>query len=271
MTVLLTGATGLVGSRLVPRLLYAGISIRALVRPGKTAPAGVTVIEGDLLDPRTLQAAVTGVEAIIHLAAVLRTPDPADIVRANVEGTENLLAAVAEHAPNARVIMASTGLVYAGDLPRPAREDDATTAPMPYPASKIVAEQALRDSGLSWSIIRFGFVYGDNDGHLQSAPGLLGSWNWHPAATLSLIHHRDIATAMLLALDGAMDGRIVNLTDDAPATVSEIARIVGTDYPESNAPLENPWTGHLDGNLARELGFRPTVRSMYQAAEEHAL
>lgn len=167
--------------------------------------------------------------------------------------------------------MASTGLVYASDLPRPARESDAATASLPYPASKVIAEQALRDSGLTWSILRFGFVYGDGDGHLQSAPGLLLDWNWHPAATLSLIHHRDIATAMLLALNGGMDGRIVNLTDDAPAAVAEIARVVGADYPESNAPLENPWAGHLDGTLARDLGFVPTVRSMYQAAQENAL
>ena len=112
--------------------------------------------------------------------------------------------------------VALTGLVYAADLPYPAREDDPTTAPMPYPASKVTAERSLRESGLTWSILRFAFVYGDGDGHLQSAPELLGGWNWHPAATLSLIHHRDIAVAIVLALDGAMDSKVVNLTDDAP-------------------------------------------------------
>lgn len=271
MTVLITGATGLVGTRLLQRLIDVGIDTRALVRAGKTVPESVTAVEGDLLDPATLTAAVTGIDAVIHLAAVLRTPDPADITRANVDGTANLIAAIAEHTPSARFIMASTGLVYAGDLSRPAREDDPSTAPMPYPASKVIAEQALRDSGLNWSILRLAFVYGDNDGHLQSAPGLFSQWNWHPAATLSLIHHRDIASAMLLALDGAMDGRIVNLTDDAPQTVSEITKLVGVSYSESNRPLENPWYGHLDGTLARELGFVPTIRSMYQAAEENAL
>lgn len=271
MTVLVTGATGLVGTRLIARLVDAGVDVRALVRGGKAVPTGVPSVEGDLLDPATLTAAVAGVDAVVHLAAVLRTPDPADITRANVEGTANLISAVAQHAPSARVFMASTGLVYASDLPRAAREDDPTTAPMPYPASKAIAEQALRDSGLTWSILRFGFVYGDADGHLQSAPGLLGAWGWHPAATMSLVHHRDIATGVLLALDGAMDGRIVNLTDDAPTSVAEISRLVGADYPESNSPLENPWNGHLDGTVARDLGFTPTVRSLYQAAAAGAL
>lgn len=271
MTILITGGTGLVGTRLLRRLVDAGIDCRAIVRPGKELPAGVTAVEGDLLDPATLPKAVDGVSAVIHLAAVLRTPDPAQIHAVNVEGTQNLIDAVRTHAPDARVIMASTNLVYDADLPRPAREDDPTSPTMPYPASKVVAERALRESGLTWSILRFSFVYGDGDGHLQSAPGLLGSWNWHPAQTMSLIHHRDIASAVQLALTGAMDGHVVNLADDAPASVYEIARVVGADYPESAAPLTNPWNGHVDGGLARELGFVPAVRSLYQAAAEGAL
>ncbi|MFK4548031.1 UDP-glucose 4-epimerase [Streptomyces tendae] len=266
MTILITGATGLVGTRLLPRLRDAGLDCRALVRPGKEVPAGVATAEGDLLDSSSLPQAVEGIDAVVHLAAVLRTPDPALIQRVNVEGTHNLIAALKAGAPDARVVMASTGLVYDTDLPGPAREDDSTTAQQPYPASKVVAEQALRDSGLNWSILRLAFVYGDDDGHLQSAPKLLGSWNWHPAKTLSLVHHQDIATAVRLALTGAMDGRTVNITDDAPATVLEIARLLGAEYKGSAEPLTDPWEGHLDGSLARSLGFTPTVPSMYRSA-----
>ncbi|MGC9154533.1 MAG: NAD-dependent epimerase/dehydratase family protein [Ferrimicrobium sp.] len=271
MTILITGATGLVGSRLIPRLVDAGYNCRALVRPGGPLPDGVTSVAGDLLDPTTLPEAVEGISAVIHLAAVLRTPDPEQIRRVNVDGTHNLITAVRTHAPEARIIMASTNLVYDEHLPWPAREDDPVDPTRPYPASKVIAEQELRRSGLTWSILRFAFVYGDGDGHLQSAPGLLGSWGWHPAATLSLIHHRDIATAMQLALTGVLDRRIVNLADDAPTSVYEIARIVGTDYPTSAQPLENPWNGHVDGTLARSLGFAPMVRSVYQAADEESL
>jgi UDP-glucose 4-epimerase len=59
---------------------------------------------------------------------------------------------------------------------------------MPYPASKINAEKALRESGLNWRVLRLAFVYGDADGHLQSVPPLFGNWNWHPAQRLSLVH-----------------------------------------------------------------------------------
>ncbi len=124
MTILITGATGLVGSRLLPRLVDAGVDCRALVRPGRTVLNGVATVEGDLLDPESLASAVEGVSAIVHLAAVLRVLDPDEFRRANVEGTQNLIAAAKAHAPEARIIMASTGLVYNDDIPRPAREDD---------------------------------------------------------------------------------------------------------------------------------------------------
>ena len=271
MTILLTGATGRVGSRLLPRLVAAGIDCRALVRPGKQIAPGATAVEGDLLDPASLTSAVQGVSAIVHLAAVLRTPDAAQIEQANFDGTQNLIAAAREHAPDARFIMTSTGLVYAADLPRPAREDDPATATMPYPASKVRAEAALRESGLTWSVLRLAFVYGDGDDHLTAAPGLLASWNWHPAQKMSLIHHRDIATAVQLALTGATDARIVNIADDAPATVYEIAEFTGATYKASAEPLTNPWMGHMDAALARELGFRPSVTTMYQAGRDGLL
>lgn len=274
MTVLITGGTGLVGTRLLRRLVDAGIECRAIVRSDKQAellPAGVTAVVGDLLEPDTLAAATTGVTDVIHLAAVLRTPDPSLIQRVNVDGTNNLIAAIKENAPEARLTMASTSLVYSADQSRPGREDDAVDPTQPYPASKIVAERAVRESGLTWSVLRFGFVYGEADDHLQSAPGLLGSWNWHPAATLSLVHHRDIATAMQLALKGAFDGHTVNITDDAPTTLIEISDIVGAEYPTSTEPLTNPWNGRVDGSLARSLGFVATVPTVYQAAAANDL
>ena len=270
-TVLLTGGTGLVGSRLLPRLLDAGIACRALVRPGKELPAGVTAVEGDMLDPDSLATAVQGASAIVHLAAVLRTPDPDEIWKVNLEGTRNLIAAAQANAPEARFIMASTGLVYGHDLPRPAQESDPANAEMPYPASKLAAEKALQQSGLTWSILRLGFVYGDGDGHLQSAPGLLAGWNWHPAQRMSLVHHRDIATAVQLALTGITDSHIVNIVDEAPMSVYEIAELVDASYQPSAEPLINPWMGQLDGALARSLGYQPTVPTAYQASREGTL
>ena len=153
--------------------------------------------------------------------------------------------------------MASTGLVYDADASHPGHEDDATNPKLAYPASKIAAEHELRNSGLNWSILRLGFVYGDGDGHLASVPNLAVRFKWHPARTFSLAHQRDVAGAVELALTGAMDGRIFNICDDAPTTLYEIASLVGSRIEPSAEPLTDPWMGRMDGSRSRALGFHP--------------
>lgn len=271
MTTLVTGGTGLVGSRLLRHFVNAGLECRALVRSGKQIPAGADRAEGDLFDAAALQKALEGVSAVVHLAAVFRTPDEKEIWRANLEGTRALVAAVKQHSPQARFIMASTCLVYDEDASRPALEEDELHPKQAYPASKVAAEKELRESGLNWSILRLPFVYGDGDEHLAAVPAIVARMKWHPAQTFSLAHQRDVARAFELALTGAMDGRIVNIADDAPSTLYDMARAVGVMIESSAQPLNNPWWGRADATLSRSLGFRPTVATLSQAVQEGIL
>lgn len=91
MRLLVTGATGRVGSRLVPRLLKHGYTVRALVRnAGQTASfqqQGAEVIVGDLLQPDTWAPAVTGVDVVIHLAAFFRGATETQAQATNYDGT----------------------------------------------------------------------------------------------------------------------------------------------------------------------------------------
>ena len=271
MTILLTGATGLVGERLLPRLLAAGHECRALVRAGKTVPDGAEPVDGDLFDAASLASALAGISAVIHLAAVFRTQDEALIWKSNLDGARSLISAVESHAPKARFILASTSNVYAKDQVRPGREGDPVNPPQAYPASKVAAEQVLRESGLTWSVVRFPFVYGDGDGHLAALPGHAATAHWHPAMRMSTIHHRDIATAMILALDGSFDGRVVNIADDLPASMLDLIALGGGNMDASSEPLAAPWAMQVDTALARSLGFTPTVRTVYQAAQDGLL
>ncbi|MEN7538206.1 NAD-dependent epimerase/dehydratase family protein [Aurantiacibacter flavus] len=271
MTVLITGVTGLVGARLLPRLVEAGVECRALVRGGKEVPARVSPVNGDLFDPPSLAKAVEGSSAIIHLAAVFRTPDTDLIWKSNLEGTRNLIAAAKTHVPEARFILASTSNVYDMDSEHPGREDDAVAPQHPYPASKVAAEKELAASGINWAVLRFPFVYGDQDGHLEEMPKHAIAGNWHPAKRMSTIHHHDIATAIHLALDGAFDRRIINICDEAPTSIFELTHLVGERIESSAEPLENPWHLHVDGSLARSLGFVPGIRTVHQAVREDLL
>lgn len=269
--ILITGVTGLVGARLLPRLQKAGWDCCALVRNAKNVPARVTAIEGDLFDKAALTQAVKDVSAIIHLAAVFRTQDMDLIWKTNLEGTRNLIAAAKTHAPIARFILASTCHVYGMNNVHPGREDDVVDPQHPYPASKVAAEKELRESGLNWSILRFPFVYGDGDGHLESLPEYAIKAKWHPAMKISTIHHQDIAHTMSIALNGAMDKRIVNITDEATLSIYELIQLVGGKMESSAEPLQNPWYLHANGLLARSLGFQPVVRTVYQAVQENLL
>ena len=107
MTILVTGGTGLVGTRLLPRLIDAGHTCRALVRPGKALPAGASAVAGDVLDSTSLRPAVDGGTAIIHLAPLFRNATDEETRKVNLEGTRNLIAAAKPRAPQARFIMAS--------------------------------------------------------------------------------------------------------------------------------------------------------------------
>lgn len=88
---------------------------------------------------------------------------------------------------------------------------------------------------------------------------------------MSTVHHRDIATAMRMALDGQFDRRIVNISDEAPTTIYELVRLVGGTMDDSADPVSDPWFLHMDGSFARSLGFQPKVRTVYQAAQEGLL
>jgi nucleoside-diphosphate-sugar epimerase len=270
-TVLVTGATGLVGSRLLPRLIAEGHDCRALMRGDQIRPNGAITARGDLNDPGTLLAAVQGVDAVVHLAALFRTDDEAAIWRVNLEGTRNLLNAVTAHAPRARFVMASTGNVYDQNQVRPGQEGDTCNPTAAYPASKVAAEALLRDSGLNWAVLRLPFVYGDGDGHLASIPALATRFGLHPAHTYSVAHHRDVALAVRLALNGTLDGRIANVTDDAPVTVFDMARLADAPIDGSAQPLTNPWSGRMDSSLLRGLGFRPSVPTIWEAAAQGIL
>ena len=152
MTVLITGASGFVGSAILRRLLAEGAAVRALVRPASDRRnldgLDVEVVTGDLGDRRSLARAVRGCEAVFHVAADYRlwTRDADAMMRTNIGGSRDIVRAAAE-AGVARIVytssVATLGLNADGS---PADEDtEVTLSDMigPYKQSKFMAEEEV--------------------------------------------------------------------------------------------------------------------------------
>jgi uncharacterized protein YbjT (DUF2867 family) len=159
MTVLVTGATGFIGPHVVHTLRAKETAVRALVRN----PAGATrlvawgteLTPGDVTDPASLAAACEGVEAVIHLVAIIRGSS-ADFERVMSQGTRNVVAAAQEAGVRRFVLASALGL------------DERTKDAVPYFKAKWQMEEAVRASGLEHVIFRPSFVFGRDGGVLPT-------------------------------------------------------------------------------------------------------
>lgn len=282
MNVFVTGATGRIGSRFVPRLLQHSHSARVLARRPESVEflkqKGAEVVKGDLLEPSIWVPALRGVDAVVHLAAFFRPPaSPAETREINVKGTD-LLAQEAVNAGVRRFVYASSNAVYGQGLGRPFREDDTPRPPdAAYPASKVMAETSLlalqRQEAIDLCILRFPFVYGDGDPHLAELPRFIKAWN--PAKRMQMAHHADVSQALLRGLHTpGIRGAIYNIADDAPMTAQELVQLLALpELPEANSSLPyDPWEMIVDTSKARrEIGFRPIYPTFYSAIDAGVL
>lgn len=282
MKILVTGATGKVGSRFVPRIIAKGHNVRILVRDEAKASAlvklGAGVVVGDLNNADTLPPAVNGMEAVIHIAAFFRSfTDNEGIIKTNHSGTV-ALANAAITAGVQRFVFTSTGNVYSSGNRRPLKEDDAVNVndPRAYSSSKIAAENELillhKNKGFDVRVLRLGFVYGDRDPHIEEIIPVLKRWKRHSASRMHMVHHLDVAQALtiLLNTDG-INGEIFNVADDAPVSLYELADSLGVaadTFDPAEGPLTNPFEGIMDiSKLRSKTGFRPLVPSYYVARD----
>lgn len=262
MKILVTGATGKVGSRLAKRLAQRADQVRALVRDEARAAdlraAGVELAKGDLLDAASLGAALRGVDAVVHCAAFFRGATPEQAHAVNDLGTQQL-ATAARTANVKRFIFTSTGLVYGGKGGSFAQEDDACAPTAAYPVSKLAAERFLLAlEGLDVHVLRLPFVYGDGDAHIAEAVPMMSGFP--PAHRMSLGHHVDVAQAVARLLDApAPAHRIYNVVDDEAPDLTALFASVGAPPPDgSHAQQAREFDVLLDGRRIREdLGFKP--------------
>jgi len=300
MRLLVTGGAGYIGSIVAQQLLEAGhevVVLDNLSRGHRAAvPDGAGFVEADLLDPPALAAAVgEGFDGALHFAALSLVGEsvarPELYWRNNVVGTLNLLDAL-RAASVGRLVFSSTAATY-GEPERVPIEETAPTRPVnPYGASKLAVDQMIGDEcrahGLGAVSLRYFNVAGASgclgeDHHpethlipnvlraalgLQECVQIFGTDYATPDGTAvrDYIHIEDLATAHLLALDGALGGehRIFNLGNGNGFSVREVIEaaraVTGLEIPVREAPRrpgDPPILVAASGKIRAELGWEP--------------
>jgi NADH dehydrogenase len=231
-TILVTGASGFVGSHLLPALIGAGHRVVALAR---TDESGGHVLErlpppsrgqveiriADVTKPASLTPVLSGVDAVVHLVAIPRDFNGGASLRlVNTEGTRAVIAAMRAAGVDRLVHMGAMGV-----------EDDPD---LHYASSKAKAEALVRDSGLDWTVLKPSVQFGAGDGFFNIIAGLV---RFSPGvvplagggtARFQPIHSDDVATVVVKTLaDPLTIAESIDLGGPRYWTYREITREIG--------------------------------------------
>ncbi len=229
MKVLVTGANGFLGRRVVRALLARGHEVRAMVRPAAGVedlawPPAVEVFRADLRGS-PLEAAFEGVDVLVHLAAAVSGGEDAQFA-ASVGGTERLLGAMAR-ARTRRIVFCSSFSVYDWSRIDGTLDEDSPLEAAPelyerdgYAIAKTWQERVVREAaarnGWELVVLRPGWIWGRDHGYLFGLGQQLGSVHlvFGPTTRLPLTHVENCADLFALCVDSAAaTGRTYNVVD----------------------------------------------------------
>ncbi len=303
MRVFVAGASGAIGSRLVPQLVERGHDVvgssRSPAKSDRLAALGAEPIVLDLLDPGAVREAVTAVrpEAIVHQATALsgltdlKNPDKAfaQTNRLRTEGTDALLAAARDVDVRRFVAQSFTSWPYAREGgPVKTEEDPLDPTPVPTMRETLDAIQHQEQAvvGAGGIALRYGGFYGSpEDAQLELVRKRRFPIVGDGGGVWSFVHLDDAAAATVLALEEGAPG-IYNVVDDDPAPVNEwlpaLAESIGAKPPrhvprwlarllagEAGVALMTEIRGASNAKAKRDLGWTlryPSWRQGFPAA-----
>jgi UDP-glucose 4-epimerase len=283
LDVLVTGGAGFIGSHVVDCLLAAGHRPRIFDLRSSPwhDPEAVEMRLGDLADLPCLQDAMTGCNAVVHLAAAANVnevrDDPVDAVRRNASGTLHVLEA-ARCTGVGRVVYASTIWVYSDTEASRHEEDAALSAPAHlYTASKLAGELYCRSYrelyGVDSTVLRFGIPYGPRARPEAVVPAFVARALAGEPLTVAgdgrqsrrFVYVEDLADGVVRALAPVAANRTYNLVGNEDTTIAEVAetvreliggvgivRVPGRNGDFAGAPVSGERAG-------LELGWRPST------------
>jgi uncharacterized protein YbjT (DUF2867 family) len=206
--ILVTGGTGFIGQALIRHLVEQGLPVRTLIRPSLQSPdlpygVSVDVAVSSLSDPRSLRAAMVGIDIVYHLASAERRGSRANLMEIDIQGTRNIIEA-ARDANVQRIFFVS----HLG-------ADRASAYPLLK--TKAIAEEFIRQSEIKFTILRSAIVFGPHDGFTTGLARLISAIPFFvlvPGDAKTILQPlwvEDLVTCLTWSLD---DPETVNRTID---------------------------------------------------------
>lgn len=275
MKVLVTGASGFLGSHIAEAFANAGHDTRVLVR--KTSSRAFLQFTheqtiGDVTQPDSLPAAVAGVDVVVHAAGLIKARNESEFRSVNEHGTTHLLRTIAAHNPDLKrfILISSIAAHGPSDNGRP-RPFDAEPNPItPYGRSKLGGEISLRQSPLADRAVIFRppAIYGPRDPallaffqltKLRVAPLLEGGHN-----RTSMIYGPDCANAVLMAATAEADiaGRVYYPEDGGVYTWRDMLSLIEEAAGKKMLMLPTPKFAYDAAALGSELFGKVTRRAV---------
>jgi nucleoside-diphosphate-sugar epimerase len=282
MNVLVTGATGAIGPRVVNELHQAGYRIRtfSVDTPALGSfPLSIEALTGDITDQAAVQSAIQGVDAVVHMAALLHIVNPPyelneEYERINVGGTATVVDAAIK-AGVKRIVLFSTIAVYGSSGGCVLNEMSPVHPDTLYARTKLSAEKIVLgargvDGKPLGTVLRLGAVYGSRiKGNYQRLTHALAHNRFIPIGNglnrRTLIYDKDVGLAAVLAVShpGAA-GRVFNVTDGGFHTVNDIVESICTALERKQPRLSMPaglartFAGMVETGC-RTIGLKPPI------------
>lgn len=284
MKVLLTGASGFVGSHILDSLQARHLPTAVLLRPTSSRdflaahlPA-VEVRVGSLSDPASLQPALDGVTHVVHCAGCIKALRAAEFFEVNQIGTRNLVQAI-NRQPTVRrlVLVSSLAAVGPAGPEAPARETDPPHPVSPYGQSKLAAEQEVQDRcRTEYVIVRPPAVYGPRDTQFlplfKAARAHVRPRYRGGKQALSLVFAPDLARAITECLvHPAAAGKTYFVASPEVVTADQMAQTIAAQFGTWTVPVPVPmlalWLACTGAHLVAQLRRRPSLLSRWRYPE----
>ncbi len=293
MRVLVTGGAGFIGSHIATRLLETGRDVRIIdnFATGRRSNLShlvgdVDLVEADIRNLEELRGAVSGCDAVVHLAAVPSVPrsiaDPATSHEANATGTLNVLIAARDEGAS-RVVFASSSSIYGAAVELPKHEGLAPLPISPYAVSKLAAESYCRSFyqvyGLETVALRYFNVFGPRQDPQSEYAAVIPRFIWayrhgEPPVIFGdgeqsrdFTYVENVVRANLAALEvKAIGGRVYNIACGDRITLNQLSESlrqeIGSDIEPVHGPERAGDVRHSMADISKaraELGYEPVI------------